>query len=175
MKLIAQKPCSFGGHKFVIGDEIPVELVANPNAQEKMGVLAISVGADIAHTELQKATAQVVGEIKFEIPIHTEAEDIVLVVTNEELTVFTDIRQIGVRATEDKQKISEMIQKIESEDLLILLDALDGRKHVKEEAQARAQARAQALEEIKQQPPDDDITGQQPPDDEEGKQSGGDD
>lgn len=138
MRLTANKPCRFGGKRFLIGEEIPAELVANPKAQEKMGVISISDGADFAHTELQEVTAQVIGEIKFEIPIHAEEGDLILCVTNEELNVFTDIRQIGVSSTEDKQKISDMIQKIVSEDLLILLDALDGRKFVKEEAQARA-------------------------------------
>lgn len=127
MRLTANKPCSFGGHKFLIGEEIPVELVANPKAQEKMGVISIADGETEVNDRL------------ITIPIHTDNGDISLSVTNEELNVFTDIRQIGVNSTEDKQKISELIQKVESEDLLILLDALDGRKHVKEEAQARAQ------------------------------------
>jgi len=41
MRLIANKPCSFGGRQFFIGDEIPADLVANVKAQEKMGVIAI--------------------------------------------------------------------------------------------------------------------------------------
>lgn len=42
MKLIAKKPCSFGGQRFYIGDEIPAELVAEPKAQERLGVIAIA-------------------------------------------------------------------------------------------------------------------------------------
>jgi len=41
MKLIAKKPCSFGGLQFYIGDEIPVELVADARQQEQMGVITI--------------------------------------------------------------------------------------------------------------------------------------
>ena len=41
MKLIARKPCSFGGKKYFIGDEIPSEEVIQPKTQEKLGVLAI--------------------------------------------------------------------------------------------------------------------------------------
>lgn len=137
MKLIAKKPCSFEGQKFFIGDEIPSELVANPKAQEKMGVLAIAGDGSTLPTRVFQ---EHIGEAKFEILIHAEEGDLPLQVTNAELSVFTDILQIPVAKAEDKQKISEMIQKIESEDLLIMLDALDGRKHVKEEAQARAQA-----------------------------------
>ncbi len=41
MRLIANKPCSFGGRQFFIGDEIPADLVADAKAQEKMGVITI--------------------------------------------------------------------------------------------------------------------------------------
>lgn len=41
MKLIAKKPCSFGGRQFYIGDEIPENFVADALYQEKMGVIAI--------------------------------------------------------------------------------------------------------------------------------------
>ena len=46
MRLIANKPCSFGGRQFYIGDEIPAELVADARAQEKMGVIAIANDAE---------------------------------------------------------------------------------------------------------------------------------
>lgn len=41
MKLFAKKPCSFGGRKFYIGNEIPTNMVLDPKAQEKMGILAV--------------------------------------------------------------------------------------------------------------------------------------
>lgn len=44
MKLIAKVPCRFGGSQFFIGDEIPEELVASPEAQEAMGVLTVLKG-----------------------------------------------------------------------------------------------------------------------------------
>lgn len=134
MKLIAQKPCSFEGKKFYIGDEIPCELVNNPKAQEKMGVITI---ASSTGESLNMSAHKSVG--KFEIIIHAEEDNLQLWLTNEELSVFTEIAQIGVTKAEDKQKIAEMIQKIESEELLIMLDALDSRKYVKEKAQERAQ------------------------------------
>lgn len=136
MRLIAQKPCKFGGKQFLGGEEIPVALVENPKAQVKRGVIAIADGG-LSPTELQEVVTQRVKPV-FEVLIHTEAEDLPLYLTNDELSVFTEIRQIGVNSSEDKQKISELIRKVESEDLLIMLDALDGRKFVKEEAQARA-------------------------------------
>ena len=42
MRLIANKPCSFGGRQFFIGDEIPAGLVADARAQEKMGVITVA-------------------------------------------------------------------------------------------------------------------------------------
>lgn len=156
MKLFANKPCSFGGQKFKIGAEIPAKLVANPKAQEKMGVLSIS---DDEAISLDECTAKV-GIVKFAVPVHAEEGDLILEVSNEELTVFTDILQIGVSKTEDKQKISEMIQNIESVDLLIMLDALDGRKHVKEEAQARASVITEAQAKGEENP--DEVPGETP-------------
>ena len=146
MKLIAKKPCSFEGHKFFIGDEIPTEFVANPKSLEKMGVIAIAGNAEpIPFTDPQEYVTQV-ADVKFEILIHAEEGDLPLQVTNEELSVFTDILQIPVSKAEDKQKVSDMIQNIVSEDLLIMLDALDGRKFVKDEAQERAKAISESAE-----------------------------
>ena len=42
MRLIAKKPCSYGGRKFFIGDEIPAELVVNIEREEKLGVISIA-------------------------------------------------------------------------------------------------------------------------------------
>lgn len=41
MRLIAKKPCSFGGQQFYIGDEIPAGLVADAKLQEGYGVITI--------------------------------------------------------------------------------------------------------------------------------------
>ena len=40
MRLIAKKPCSYGGKKVFIGDEIPAELVVNIEREEKLGVIS---------------------------------------------------------------------------------------------------------------------------------------
>lgn len=41
MRLIAKKPCSYGGRQFFIGDEIPENLIANAEREEKLGVISI--------------------------------------------------------------------------------------------------------------------------------------
>jgi len=55
MKLIARKPCSFGGKQFYIGDEIPSKLVLDPALQEKRGVL-IRIKEEAA--DVKKASAK---------------------------------------------------------------------------------------------------------------------
>lgn len=42
MGLIAKRPCSYGGKKFFIGDEIPANLVADVAREEKLGVISIT-------------------------------------------------------------------------------------------------------------------------------------
>lgn len=135
MKIIALKPCNFGGHKFLIGDEIPEELVQNPNEQKKRGVVAIS--QDGESIPMGQVTARV-SEMKSPVVIHSDDGDLTVEVTQDEMSVFFEILQIPVSKTEDKQKVSALIQSVESLDLLIMIDALDGRKFVKEESEKRA-------------------------------------
>lgn len=52
MKLIAKKPCSFGGRQFYIGDEIPEELVADVRTQEHYGMIAIANKESVPGDEL---------------------------------------------------------------------------------------------------------------------------
>lgn len=56
MKLIARKPCSFGGKKYFIGDEIPSEEVIQPKAQERLGVLVILATDEETEKKLEAAT-----------------------------------------------------------------------------------------------------------------------
>lgn len=42
MRLIAKKPCDFGGRRFYIGEEIPEDLVADPKRLEAFGVITIA-------------------------------------------------------------------------------------------------------------------------------------
>ena len=72
MRLIANKPCSFGGRQFYIGDEIPANLVADAKTQEKMGVITIANDAEgvpagesgtfYTQEQLEKMVAEAVDE-----------------------------------------------------------------------------------------------------------------
>lgn len=57
MKLIAKRPCSFGGKQFFIGDEVPVSFVADVKMQERLGVLLIANDETAGSRKRSKGTA----------------------------------------------------------------------------------------------------------------------
>lgn len=125
MKLIAKKPCSFGGKKFYIGDEIPVESVLNPQAQEKMGVLAIVA---------DNATVAAPAEPTLPVVIHAEEGDLTLNLTADGLQAVAD----ALRSNADDAVI--IVNQMVEADALGVLYYLDGRATVKKAAEARAKA-----------------------------------
>lgn len=127
-KLIALKPCSFGGKKFYIGDEIPAEYVASPTAQEKLGVLTVvNVEAVIEGDE-----TIVIPETKLSILVKQDDKEMTLEPTDRGVQdVFTVL--IG-KATDAEAIINDM----DDGDALILLHLADSRKTVKELAETRA-------------------------------------
>ena len=138
-RLVALKPCSFGGRKFYIGDEIPVELVVNPQAQQKLGVLAI-VDFDSEVTVIDNNI--VIPETKLSILVQRgDGEEMTLEPTDRGIQdVFTVL--IG-KADNAEAIINEM----DDGDALILLHLSDPRKSVKAAAEARAKAIASEAEE----------------------------
>ena len=140
MRLVAKKPCSFGGRKFFIGDEVPAELVLNPTEQEKRGILTKLNGSADAEPLAKKDLEAAVTPLKYTLPIITEDGTFDICITNEELVVFAEIRQNPGKKAEDKAKIEDAISQITSNDLLIMLDKLDGRSVVTGPAMERAKA-----------------------------------
>ena len=138
MRLIARIPCTFAGTRYLIGDEIPADVVENPEAQAKRGTIAImNDGEGDAH--LSDAVTQV-GDVKFTVTIHSDDQEYGVSITESELQTFADIVQMGVKSNEEKAKVTEIISSIESEELLIMIDALDGRKVVKDAIKERVEA-----------------------------------
>lgn len=132
MKLIAQKPCNFGGKKFYCGMEIPAELVLNPNAQAKMGVLAIV--PDDARTTPSVDVTETSPVETMTVVIHAEEGDMPLNLTAEGLQAVVDVLTSNV---EDAEPI---VAAMNDGDALILLHLTDTRKTVKTAAEARAKA-----------------------------------
>lgn len=132
MKLIAQKPCSFGGKKFYIGDEIPAELVLDPKLQQKRGKLVIVNGEDTLPPADGETSSEPVAVM--EVVIHAEEGDLPLSVTAEGIQAVVDILTSNV---DDGKPI---VDQMEDGDALILLHIVDGRKGIKDAAEARAKA-----------------------------------
>lgn len=139
MKLIAQKPCSFGGRKFFVGNEIPVEMVANPKKQERMGVIAISEGES---EKLRTGYAIIpdsirsfpggLGDMQVSIPIESESGTQALSVAPESITEALRIMQMDVKEAE------KVIENVEDENVLIILHACDSRKGIKNASEKKA-------------------------------------
>lgn len=121
MQLIAQKPCSFGGRQFFIGEEIPSSLVVNPKMQEARGILAIANGG-----EALEFTETLTGQVMFDLPIHQKEGTVRLPFSEEQISLAVDIMQMN---TDDAKKA---IRNITDEQILFLLNACDSRKTIKD-------------------------------------------
>lgn len=130
MKLIAQRPCSFGGKQFPIGSEIPSELVSSPRMQEIMGILSIVPdGSEPVQASPEPVTVNVLP-----VSLHSKDGDINLNLAADGLQAFVDV------LTASATSAVEIINGINSDDLLILIHATDSRKSVQAAAEARAKA-----------------------------------
>ena len=158
MKLIARKPCSFGGEKFYIGDQIPTESVLDPHAQEKWGVLAI-VADDAAPTPAPPVTETVRKEVDTMTVVIRDAEgDMPLDLTRDGLQAVVDVLTVKPAEAET------IIEKMEDGDALILIHLVDSRKAVKAAAEDRAKA-------LNPEDPEGSVKDENP---EEGQESAGD-
>lgn len=132
MKLFAKVPCSFGGKQFFIGDEVPAEVVLDPKAQEKRGVLVRANAQGQPQPEGKQSVKISVSAEKGPIDLDVSLEGL-----NEVVAAL-----IGNAATAE-----EIIATMTDGDALILLHMTDSRKAVK----AAAEARAAAIEEAGEQ------------------------
>lgn len=133
MKLFAKKTCSFGGKRFAIGDEVPADLVLNPATQERLGVLSIvnDAPAYTAGVDLGDPAGDCSG---IAVVLHTEQGDFPLDLTVEGLQQVVDV------LTSKGDAAKAIVEQMTEEHALILLDATDSRKNIKQAAQARAMA-----------------------------------
>lgn len=109
MRLIAKKPCNFGGKRFCIGEEIPAELITEPKKQERLGVITIANGESAGVSGEQSGTLY----------------------TQEQVQQMVGIIQLNA------EKASAAVAEIADEGVLTLLVLLDSRKTVKETAKNR--------------------------------------
>ncbi len=131
MRIIARRPCSYGGQRFFKGDVIPNELITDPKREEKFDMITIEETKEDVFTE-QIDTSSVSFD-KFEINISSEngiQTPILLDLT--ELQQAVDIIQTNA---EDSVKA---IADVSSEAVLIFVHAIDSRSSIKKAAKKRA-------------------------------------
>lgn len=127
-RLIALKPCSFGGKKFYIGDEIPAEFVSNPEAQVKLGTItAVEVESEVVIDE-----TIVIPDPTFSLIVKKDDEELTLKPTDKGIQ---DVFNVLIGKTTDAESI---INQMDDEDALILLHLSDSRRTVREMAETRA-------------------------------------
>lgn len=147
MGLIAKRPCSYGGKKFFIGDEIPADLVADVAREEKLGVISItnaSAGVSVqsgtlfSQEQVDEMIQSAVAEIKpfesddygFTITVKGEGDNVTAVsCSTEDVQEVVDVLQMNA---DDGAKA---VANVKSDSVLILLHALDTRATVKKAAQ----------------------------------------
>lgn len=147
MRLIAKKPCSYGGKKFFIGDEIPAELVVNIEREEKLAVISAAndeagvpeqSGALYSQEQVDEMIQSAVAELKpfdsdnagFTVAVKGEGGNVTAVSCSaEDVQSVVDVLQMNA---EDGAKA---VASVKSDSVLILLHALDTRATVKKAAQ----------------------------------------
>ncbi len=133
MKLIAKKPCSFGGKAFFINDEIPASVVLNPKQQEDLGVLTIvsdeEVAAGILETEVL--------ETDFVIPIVKGSDGDTVQAMGVPLNIG-EVQEIFSIMQMNVEEATKAIEAAKSENMLIVIHACDSRAGVKKAAQKKA-------------------------------------
>lgn len=128
MKLIAKKPCSFGGKAFFINDEIPVNVVLNPKQQEELGVLSIVFDGEAATGILETDIA---------IPVFKSYDGDTAQVMGVPLNIG-EIQEVFSIMQMNVEKAMKAIEATKSENMLIVIHACDSRAGVKKAAQKKA-------------------------------------
>lgn len=134
MRYIVLKPLKIKGHRYVSGDVIEDGLINESRAPalERTGYISgIKTSLDLPVAELIMPLEQE-GAVLFMVPIVKNEGVMSLPVSNQQLSKAVEIMQMQVKAA------AEEINNVEEENVLILLNACDSRKGVKEAAEDRA-------------------------------------
>ena len=133
MKLVSNKPCNLNGKKYFIGEKVPVEEVVDYANLVKMGLLSVIHDA-VPADNLEECVAMV-GEVSFSIPIVKGDETIDLDVTEPQIQDAVKTMQMNADTA-----IAHIRGDVEDNTTLIVINALDSRKTVKEAAELKAKA-----------------------------------
>lgn len=145
MKLIAKKPCSFGGQRFYIGDEIPEELVADTRTQEKMRIITVvndtkmvsdrESGTLFTLEQVEKTVAEAVDEAVNNTILEMEQkqkelQEAVGILQKEEFlsegTMFISVNGDSDRNNEQKMAVPATTKEIQQVFSIMQMNATDG-------------------------------------------------
>ena len=131
MAYTALKPCRLAGQSFKVGENVPAENILPGAAKNlvKMGIIAI--GEDV---EPETTTVEVQVPTPITLTITADEDELSLTPTLAGLQSVVDVLTTTVALAEP------IVNAMTDEDALILLDAVDSRKSIKDLAEARATA-----------------------------------
>lgn len=131
MAYTALKPCRFAGQSYRVGDSVPAAVLQPGAAQNliKMGVLG---RADDAGLETSTVTVKVPAPITLTITVGHETVSLEPTLAGLQAVVNTLMSTVA--------EAEPIVEAMTDEDALILLDAVDSRKSIKDLAEARATA-----------------------------------
>lgn len=142
MKLIAKKPCNFGGCNFFIGEEVPAELVIDPAKQEKLGVITISnedgegVSAGMAGTFTQEQVDHMIAEaVAIELEKAREsmkAELVEMEFVDVPETVLITVNRESDGENEQSTAVPATLEEIQQVFSIMQLNAEEGAKAITE-------------------------------------------
>ncbi len=141
MRLIANKPCSFGGRKFYIGDEIPENFVADAGMQEKLGVITVVNSETMVSEEqsgplftleqVEKMVEEAVNEAVLEMERkHKELQEAVGILKNEgslpEGTIIIPVKGESNGDNEQQTAVPATVEEIRQVFDIMQMNAADG-------------------------------------------------
>lgn len=129
----ALKPLSLNGDSYVAGDIIPEEAIvpSRISTLKRTGYIAPVLDTPVDGAELAPVAQE--GEIGVSLPINTENGAVELVASESDLAAAFTVLQMK------SDDIPAAIKTLESENALIIIDALTKAQAVKKAARARAQ------------------------------------
>lgn len=132
MAYIAVKPCRFAGQNFKVGERVPAAALQPGAAHNlvKMGIIA----REEDDTEAGAETVTVEGPTPITLTISVGQEEVSLEPSLAGLQSVVDVLMATV------QEAEPIVEAMTDDDALILLDAVDSRKSIKDLAEARATA-----------------------------------
>ena len=135
MSYIALKPCSFAGLNYLIGNEVPEEVLqpASIKSLIKMGVIA-ATGNETTVADAQSPAESAQSPEKVSIHVEVDEGTLELCVPAEGLQQLFNAMLVNVGQAE------KAVEQMTDVDTLVLLSLVDSRKSIKAAAEARAKA-----------------------------------